>query len=281
MNLSKNSKFSGLSTEDQEKIIQLCDQEKYERVVEILARPRPEGLNLQTSTSALCRFYKSYHPVARRQFATHQLAEGIRVHFKATEQTYLGATIGLLQEQVFRSLSNGRSIQDILPTFRALQSLRRDYLTVRKHFGSSPDRAATAELAALAKDSPEPEFVPNEPEPPAPGAVGADPNSAEISTETPRNSALSTNSTTEIPAPSLPPVPPEHAEPSMHGATLLPPFIRAVNIVPLPQPLQRPSMPAMTSVSTASSMFTRFPAAGNCPEVTSCANSRKAATRSS
>src|SRR5262245_6504069 len=54
--MKKQSKIRSLSTEDQNRIRQLCDGNTYDAVVELVAKPREQGgLDLKPNRSALSR----------------------------------------------------------------------------------------------------------------------------------------------------------------------------------------------------------------------------------
>src|SRR5688572_32712826 len=81
------SKFAHLPPEDQRRIIELCDQNTYHEALEIIARPRPEGLQLEASYGALVRFYASYNRQAR---AAHLLGQSART-IQLSRQAHPGA----------------------------------------------------------------------------------------------------------------------------------------------------------------------------------------------
>ena len=62
--MDKRSKFSSLSPEDQQKTF--SRKHTYEQMVEIIGKPRPEGLALKTSVTALCRFNVHNNPALPR-----------------------------------------------------------------------------------------------------------------------------------------------------------------------------------------------------------------------
>ena len=80
----KANKFDQLSPEDQHHIIDLCNHNTYPKVVQILAQPRPEGLALNTSVPALCRFYTSWNPINQQAKLMEQLGKSLRVCRQAT-----------------------------------------------------------------------------------------------------------------------------------------------------------------------------------------------------
>lgn len=160
----KNSKLGRLSQEDRATVIQLCDQHPYEHVVELLALPRPEGLGLSTSKSALSRFYNQYHRDTQDQFATIQLAQTTEPDFEKNEKIYLAATIAVLQQRIFRALSNRQPFSEIAPMFRAMLELRHEYLALRKQSHSGlgvlgPSFFSSLQHPTMSESAPTPQKV--------------------------------------------------------------------------------------------------------------------------
>jgi hypothetical protein len=65
--MKRKSKFSVLAIKEKSEIIGLCEAHTDDQVVELTAKPRPEGSDLKTSYSALRRFYINYNPRSARQ----------------------------------------------------------------------------------------------------------------------------------------------------------------------------------------------------------------------
>src|SRR5947209_1258634 len=76
--MKNKSVFKSLPPEDQKQILDLCANHTYDEVLEILARPRPEGLQLKTSYSALCRFNCSHNADVRQATVLDQAAASLQ-----------------------------------------------------------------------------------------------------------------------------------------------------------------------------------------------------------
>jgi hypothetical protein len=213
--MKPKSVFHTLSPEDRDRVVSLCGQHTYHEVLEMIAKPRSEGgLDVQSSESALCRFYVRSHPLARKIQVDAQLVEALDESFFEKGDTYLRAIIFLLQERVFTALSTGTSIDQVTPALRHLTSLRRDYhklITARKQ-SFSPLDPPPEKYMDPADDAAEKRFIDDlrqsasggaqDPAPgtvPAPKPAASEPqNTCNVppdSTQNPRNSADSTNST--------------------------------------------------------------------------------------
>jgi hypothetical protein len=109
----KANKFDQLSPEDQHHIIDLCNKHGYAKVVGILAQPRPEGMALNTSTSALCRFYTQWNPVNQQARLMEQLGKSLRVCRQATPLASLTGVLAILENNVLKQLQDGRAAADL------------------------------------------------------------------------------------------------------------------------------------------------------------------------
>lgn len=59
--MKKQSKLGALPSEDQKRILELCDRHTYDEVVVLVAKPRDQdGLDLKTNRSALSRFNRDH-----------------------------------------------------------------------------------------------------------------------------------------------------------------------------------------------------------------------------
>jgi hypothetical protein len=94
--MKPRSVFDTLSPEDRERIITLCSRMPYKQALAILSQPRPEGIGLQSSVSALCRFYARAHPVAQNFQVDVQLAEALDQGFFESGDTFNRGIIALL-----------------------------------------------------------------------------------------------------------------------------------------------------------------------------------------
>src|SRR4051794_9045819 len=107
----KANKFDQLSPEDQHHIIHLCNHNTYPKVVEMLAKPRPEGLALNTSVSAVCRFYTSWNPINQQAKLMEQLGKSPRVCRQATPLASPTGVLAILENNVLQQLSDGKSAE--------------------------------------------------------------------------------------------------------------------------------------------------------------------------
>lgn len=118
-----------LSAEDQKRILKLCDEDTYNNVVEILARPRPEGFGIRTSYSALRRFYTEFRPEPdpdpSRKIASQALARSLR---DCDDRNLLPAILSVLECRVLRGLQQGRSASEMRADISALVRVQRTLL---------------------------------------------------------------------------------------------------------------------------------------------------------
>ena len=124
--MRKISKIAALSQTDQEHVLRLCENNRYEDVVPILARSRAEGgLDLKTSRSALCRFVSTFHPEPDR--LAHEIKR-LTPLLKATsvDRTVVPSAIRtLLEQHIFSELAANKSLQSLKLPLRLLLKLSR------------------------------------------------------------------------------------------------------------------------------------------------------------
>jgi hypothetical protein len=124
--MNKRNKLRSLPREDQQRIIALCDKHTYEQVKILLAKPRPQGLALQTSASALCRFNSLHNPSSCDFDQLIQLTAELAESTLPAQGTLIPGIASLVERQVFTALSHGESLTALLPEFRLMRNLHRD-----------------------------------------------------------------------------------------------------------------------------------------------------------
>lgn len=117
--INRKNGLNSLSLEDRDFVIKLCQEHTYRDVVILLAEPRPAGLALRTSSSALCRFYTLWHPALYALNVDRQTTAAIA---DTPDDDVLRATLILIQINVFRSLHRGDPIQQNLSSLRFMLS---------------------------------------------------------------------------------------------------------------------------------------------------------------
>src|SRR4051812_49691349 len=95
--MKSQSKLRNLSPQDQQYVLDLCQDRRYEDVVPILAQPRPVGLAIKTSVSALCRFYNQVNPLGLRADVTSQLADGLQLRQHLSGAAFDEAILTIVQ----------------------------------------------------------------------------------------------------------------------------------------------------------------------------------------
>jgi hypothetical protein len=121
----KLNKFDSLSHEDKQFIITLCEKHTYTEAVKILAQPKPEGLDFQTSPAALCRFYTAHSQLEINAELADQLTETLH---RATPGAALRTILAAVENHILVELSRGKSITDLDPHFKHLTRLHRLHL---------------------------------------------------------------------------------------------------------------------------------------------------------
>ena len=114
----RTNKFATLSPEDRQFVHELCEQYTYDEAVEILARPRPEGLSIETSISSLCRFNTRYHPEARQTGVTAQFCRAVSTRHQAEGFANTQAILALTQNRLIDALRSGKALADLTSEYR-------------------------------------------------------------------------------------------------------------------------------------------------------------------
>jgi len=125
----KANKFDQLPPEDQHHIIDLCNKHGYAKVVGILAQPRPDGMALNTSTSALCRFYTQWNPVNQQARLMEQLGKSLRVCRQATPLASLTGVLAILENNVLKQLHDGKAAADLEKEINIMTRVHRAFIS--------------------------------------------------------------------------------------------------------------------------------------------------------
>src|SRR5436190_7060482 len=125
----KSNKFDHLPPEDQHHIIDLCNQHEYKKVVNILAQPRPDGLAINTSVPALCRFYTSWNPLNQQAKLMEQLGKSLRVCRHATPLASLTGIVAILENNVLKQLSEGKDAVDLEKQINIMTRVHRAFIS--------------------------------------------------------------------------------------------------------------------------------------------------------
>ena len=111
--MKSRNQFDLLSPEDQLFIHQLCDQYTYAKACEILEKPRPEGLSIETTVSSLCRWHTRSHPDAVQTGVTGQYCRAISTRHQAEGYANTQAILALAQNRLIDALRSGRALADL------------------------------------------------------------------------------------------------------------------------------------------------------------------------
>src|SRR3954471_4292783 len=102
------NKFHRLTAAEQQQILDLCEKETYEKVIELIARPRAEGgLALETSISGLSRFYTTYNPEAVRCRQSAQFSKSVQIRHQREGKAMFEATLAMVQNRIIETLKAG------------------------------------------------------------------------------------------------------------------------------------------------------------------------------
>lgn len=126
------SKFALLPAEDQKRVIELCDQHTYHEALEIIAQPRPEGLQLQSSYGALVRFYASYNQQARAAHLLGQNARTIQFTRQAHPGALRGAILTMVESRIFEALRREVPVSELSTEFAILKDFHKGFLSEEK-----------------------------------------------------------------------------------------------------------------------------------------------------
>ena len=114
----RTNQFAKLSPEDRQFVHELCEQYTYAEAVEILERPRPEGLSLETNISSLCRFNTRYHPEARQTGVTAQFCRAVSTRHQAEGFANTQAILALTQNRLIDALRSGKALANLTSEYR-------------------------------------------------------------------------------------------------------------------------------------------------------------------
>jgi hypothetical protein len=143
--MKPRSVFDKLPAPEQNHIIALCQDRTYKQVLAIIGQPRPEGLGIHASESALSRFHARFHAPSDSEPTTLQfpinppLIQALETAFVESGDIYHRAIIALLQQQVFKALSIESPTKEVSPLLRHLAGLRRAHLKLLTLRQKSPD----------------------------------------------------------------------------------------------------------------------------------------------
>jgi hypothetical protein len=181
--MKSQSKLQNLSPEDQQYILDLCQDRRYEDVVPLLAQPRPVGLSIKTSVSALCRFYNRVNPLGLRAEITGQLADGLQIRQDLSGPAFNSALLTLVQVHLLDSLKNGKSVEELQSSFRTLHNLQRNCLAFEKLRAGTDDQIAAIHQHDEAIAENQPDFTEIAPTPASNCQTAASPAVAPLSTQ--------------------------------------------------------------------------------------------------
>src|SRR5690349_17398576 len=86
----EKSQFRTLPEHERKQILDLCSTHPYDEVVTILARPRPHGMDISTSKSALCRFFTTAQTNST-QLLLAQTAAASQIQHEQNANAFLAA----------------------------------------------------------------------------------------------------------------------------------------------------------------------------------------------
>ena len=160
--MKPKSVFKALPAEDQQRILDLCAGHTYDEVLEIIQRPPPEGLQLKTSYSALCRFNCSHNADARKAAILDQAAAALQFIRQRSAGSLRTAILSLLETRVFEALRANTPIKELKDELAALKEIQKGFLAEEKwrhQPGIEADKEYSAHLARSRRDN-SPDFVP-------------------------------------------------------------------------------------------------------------------------
>jgi hypothetical protein len=149
-------KFALLPPEDQKRIIELCNQHTYHEALEIIAKPRPEGLQLESSYGALVRFYAAYNQQARAAHLLNQSARTVQLTRQAHPGALRGAILTMVESSIYEALRRQVPVSDLASEFAILKEFHKGFLSEEK-WRLEKDSRADAEWSLHLSGSPNPE----------------------------------------------------------------------------------------------------------------------------
>ena len=124
--MNKNCKFHSLTPDERQQILRWCEETTYDEVVIRVGKPRPEGFALETSISAVQRFYTTYSPLCYDGDVLHQCASAYKDHNRLKDpENFSGAIISILEQRIFSALLHKRMATEIMPDLRILTTFQR------------------------------------------------------------------------------------------------------------------------------------------------------------
>jgi len=139
--MKTKSKFKALPREDQDWIFRLCQNNTFEKAVEILEKPGPEGLALKTSYSAVRRFYLEYNPDAQQAQILDQYAQGLRIQHQSIGGNFDSAILVQVQSRILDALAKGKPIADLQVEMKTMINLQKTFIATEKWRADAGDKA--------------------------------------------------------------------------------------------------------------------------------------------
>ena len=146
------SKFAHLPPEDQKRILELCEQHTYHEALEIIAKPRPEGLQLESSYGALVRFCTSQNQQARAAQLLAQSACAVQLSRQAHPGALRGAILTLVESRIYDALRRNIPISELSSEFAILKDFHKGFLSEEK-WRTEKDSPAAQEWSLHLKGS--------------------------------------------------------------------------------------------------------------------------------
>jgi hypothetical protein len=146
------SKFAHLPPEDQKRILELCEQHTYNEAFEIIARPRPEGLQLETSYGALVRFCTNHNQQARAAQLLGQSARAVQLSRQAHPGALRGAILTMVESRIYDALRRNIPISELSSEFAILKDFHKGFLSEEK-WRTEKDSPANEEWSLHLKGS--------------------------------------------------------------------------------------------------------------------------------
>ena len=156
------NQFAALPEADRKLILELCSAHTYDEAAEILRKPRSEGgLSINTSASALCRFFTNSQPDLDHTVLA-QLAAAANIRHEQNNNAFLGAIRASVEARVFENLRNGRALADMEKDFRLLRTVESLYLADAKFraYNTKTVRASYQAHIKNCAEAPETDFTP-------------------------------------------------------------------------------------------------------------------------
>jgi hypothetical protein len=154
--IKPRSKFALLPPADQKRIIELCDQHTYHEALEIIAKPRPEGLQIESSYGALVRFYAAHNQQARAAHLLNQSARTVQLTRQAHPGALRGAILTMVESRIYEALRRQVPISELSSEFTILKDFHKGFLSEEK-WRTDKDSRADAEWSRHLSSSPNPE----------------------------------------------------------------------------------------------------------------------------